>query len=668
MKKILFLISLFLVAAVQAEGYTRRFPSVADVCVTGGFWLPRIETNRTVTLRTCFEKCSETRIPNFQKAGERQWGTFKGVPFDDSDVFKVLEAAAYITASRLEPGISAKAAEIFRLIASAQEPDGYLYTARTLGFRYDETGKTNPAAKMMGPVRWSNCASSHELYNVGHLYEAAVAWYGATGEKTLLEVALKSADLVARTFGPEPTQLKDVPGHEEIELALCRLYRVTGEKKYLALAKHFVDRRGYGVKTRDGMVFTQEGLLVAASDDPDSYNQNHMPVKDQREAVGHAVRAVYLYCAMTDLAALTGDDSYLKAVDALWENVTGRKLHLNGSVGARRKGESFGADYELPHLRAYLETCAGIGNALWNARMFLLKGDAKYIDVMERGLYNGILSGVSLSGDEFFYENPLSANAEYKRSKWFGCSCCPVNIVRFIPQVATFAYAASGHDAYVNLFMESEASLELDCGKVKLRQKTDYPWGGGVGIAVTPPRDGTRFALYVRVPGWCVGRPVPSDLYEQVQPGSADDFSVSLNGERIEFKPVKGYCVIDREWKAGDKVDISMNMPIRRIKAHKKAVANAGRLAVERGPVVFCAEGVDNERTARCNSYYAVVPEKATFTESRISIGSETFPALDASNGTKLVPYCIWGNRLPGNKFQTWFLLKDRPPPRRKAK
>ena len=627
---------------------------MTNVTVTGGFWLPRIETNRIVTLKADFEKCELARIPNFRNAAERNWGTFRGIPFDDSDVYKVIEGAAYVLATRKDPELEKYVDGVNAAIAGAQEPDGYLYTARTLGFtKKGKDGKIGYGR--MGSTRWSYLAHSHEFYNVGHLYEAAVAWFEATGNRTLLDAAIKSADLIDRTFGPEPSQLKDTSGHEEIELALCKLYRATGEARYLKLAQFLLDMRGrQGGDFRWGnVVSAQSGELMSGNelDAPRAYFQTHLPVTRQREAVGHAVRAAYLYCGMADVAALQGHPGYVEAIDAIWENVVQKKLALNGSVGARRRGEAFGANYELPNETAYNETCAGIGNALWNQRMFLMHGDAKYIDVLERALYNGILSGVSLSGDEFFYPNPLASKGGYKRSKWFGCSCCPVNVVRFIPQVAQFAYATKDDAAYVNLFVESEATLGLGCGDIKLSQKTEYPWSGDVRIAVAPPKDGVKFALNVRVPGWCVGRPVPSDLYTQIVSGTPADYKVKVNGEMVKVESVKGYCVIDREWMRGDTVEVAMNMPVRRVKAHEKVSADKGRLAVERGPIVYCAEGTDNDGKA----FDACIPADATFAEGTVEIGGQPFPSLKSSNGVTLIPYCLWDNRKPGNEMQTWF-------------
>ena len=581
-----------LAAGVCAAGdYPFQAAEMTNVSIRAGFWLPRFETNRVVTVRADFRKSEETgRINNFVAAGNRDGHGFRGIPFDDSDVYKIIEGAAYTLSTHPDPELEKYLDDLIGNIAKAQECDGYLYTARTLGFNYgtNEQGKVNYG--MMGPTRWSNVGSSHELYNVGHMYEAAVAYFQVTGKRTLLDVAIRSADLIDRTFGFGSTQIKDPPGHEEIELALCKLYRTTGEGRYLALAKTLLDLRG-----RKDLRRTWGADL-----------QDHRPVLEQTEAIGHAVRAGYLYCGMADVAALSGDSSYMKAIDAIWQNVVSRKLHLNGGIGAYRHvnyadkslggaGEAFGDDYDLPNEEAYLETCAAIANALWNQRMFLMHGDAKYVDVMERTIYNGFLSGISLGGDEFFYPNPLASVGDYKRSKWFGCSCCPVNIVRFIPQIAQFAYARRGDAAYVNLFVASDATLPLSGGVVQLSQETEYPWSGAVRITVNPEADDARFALNVRVPGWCTGRPVPSDLYVQTEPGSLADFSVKVNGDAFSFTPEKGYCSISRAWKKGDVVEVSMNMPVKRIKAHDAVKQDCGRLAVERGPILYCAEGVDND-------------------------------------------------------------------------
>ena len=668
-----------------AGDYPYRPADMTNVTVTAGFWLPRFETNRVVTVWTDFRKSEETgRINNFIAAGKRDWGAFKGIPFDDSDVFKIVEGAAYTLSTHPDPKLEKYLDDLIAHMAKAQEPDGYLYTARTLGFNY---GKKNGRTQfgMMGPTRWSRCSSSHELYNIGHMYEAAVAYWQVTGKRTLLDVAIRSADLVDRVFGPGATQLKDVPGHEEIELALCKLYRATGEARYLKLAKHLLDQRGSGSEHpghEAQQVFDSDGNLVKSEMSMrGSYNQNHLPVTKQREAVGHSVRAGYLYCGMADVAALTGNADYVKSIDALWENVVSKKLHLNGGIGARPKGEAFGENYELPNDGAYLETCAAIANALWNQRMFLMHGDAKYVDVLERVLYNGFLSGISLGGDEFFYPNPQASRGGYARSKWFGCSCCPVNIVRFIPQIAQFAYATRGDAAYVNLFAATEAKLALAGGAVKLAQTTDYPWSGQVRLAVTPAKDGQRFALNVRVPGWCVGRPVPSDLYTQVvatptgwktrAPDPVKDFALKVNGAAVATRLEKGYCVVDRAWKAGDVVEVAMDMPVRRIKAHDAVEADRGRLAVERGPVLYCAEGVDNGGRVLDK----VVAADAVFAQTTVDVLGNVYPAFTVPAQSvrrglrtctteactlKLIPYFAWCHRGAG-EMQTFFPTKADP-------
>lgn len=614
--------------AAAANDYPIKAVKMTDVKVTGGFWQPRIETNKSVTLKTCFLKCNETpRIANFTNCAARAKGNkFKGIFFDDSDVYKVMEGAAYIYAETRDAQLKKYMDWLIGQIAKAQEIDGYLFTARTLG----------GAKPIEGTGRWEQLAWSHELYNVGHMHEAAVAWYEATGETNFLAVATKNADLICRTFGYAPGLIKSTAGHQEVELSLCRLYRATGRRRYLDMAKFFLDVRG-----RKDLRHTW-GMAA----------QDHLPVTQQDEALGHSVRAGYMYTGMADVAALTGEKDYLAAIDRLWNNVVTRKLHLTGGMGARasmthpkwgKAHEAFGVDYDLPNEEAYLETCAAIANALWNQRLFLRDGDVKYADVIERIVYNGFLSGISLSGDEFFYKNPLanvkgrgySVKKPYARSKWFGCSCCPVNIVRFIPQIPSFAYASDGKGTvYVNLYIDSEAEID----GVKLKVETDYPWSGKIKVTAKPSagRDG-NVKLKLRVPGWARGRPVPSDLYAQTQPSSFD-----CTGGYIErgFSRSKGAVV-----------ELDFPMEVKRIRADDKVAANRGRLAVERGPVVYCAEGADNGGKA----FDAVLPADATFTDDTVTIGDRTFPALRASNGLKLIPYFAWCHRDKGNEMQVWF-------------
>lgn len=620
--------------------------------VTGGFWFDRLETNRVSTLATDWAKCAETpRIANLTNAAARALGTFSGMPFDDSDVYKVMEGTAYVLAQHPDAALARKLDWLVGEVAKAQEPDGYLYSARTLGYSLSADRKSW-AVTMMGPTRWSNLVDSHELYNQGHMIEAAVARYETSGKTDFLDVARRSADLMCRTFGSEPTQIRSTAGHQEVELALAKLYRVTGERKYLDLAKFFLDMRG------------RKDLRETWGAD----RQDHAPVVGQTTAIGHAVRAGYMYCGMADVAALTGDMSYQTAIDRIWEDVVGRQLYLTGGVGARHDFkhpehgamyEAFAGAYDLPNDsgEAYLETCAAIANMLWNDRMFRAKGDAKYVDVLERTLYNGFLSGISLSGDEFFYPNPLASKGGYKRSKWFGCSCCPVNDVRFIPQVPSMVYASKKGVVYWNLFAEGKAKVSLaDASSVfvSLEQKTEYPWRGKSELSLIPlVKSGeASFALKVRIPGWARGRPVPSDLYVQTVPASASDVSLSVNGARVATKVGDdGYVTIERTWRIGDRVVLDLPLPVTRIRANEKVAADRGRLAVQRGPIVYCAEGFDNGGRA----YDASLPADATFADTAISIGDKTFPALKASNGLVLIPYFLWGNREPGNELQTWF-------------
>ena len=633
-----------LAALYGANGYRLKPADLKAVKVTGGFWLPRVETNRIATVRCDLDKCESTgRLENFRKAARHEKQTFKGIPYDDSDVFKVIEGAAYTLATHPDPKLDAELDDLISWIAKAQEPDGYLYTARTLGM---EKKKGFQFARMMGRERWDNTEASHELYNMGHLIEAGVAHWQATGKRTLLDVAIKCADMMDRTFGDGPGQIRRVPGHQEVELALCRLYEATGEKRYLDLARRFLDFRGN----------CDTGRLVGLLD--------HLPVRLQKEAAGHAVRAGYMYSAMADVAAFSGDGTYRKILDFLWMDVTGRKMHLTGGIGAYHKidlplighvGEGFGLAYDLPNETAYLETCAAIANALWQRRMFLASGDAKYVDVFERIIYNGFLSGVSFSGTEFFYPNPLASKGGYMRKAWFRTSCCPVNVVRFIPQIAPFAYATEGNTAYVNLFIESEAKLSVGGDKVCLSHKTAYPWNGTSEITVTPGTDGRRFALKVRIPGWARGKPVEGSLYSQTVPAKIDDVSVAVNGSPVPMKLDKGYLKIDRKWKRGDVVKVNLPLDVKLIKASTLVEADRGRLAVERGPVVWCAEGVDNGGKALNIS----MSPAAAFSVKDVEIAGNVLPALETTDALTrgrvvLVPYFAWCHRGAG-EMQTWF-------------
>jgi DUF1680 family protein len=630
--------------AAAAVDYPIRPVPFTAVHIADGFWSPRLETNRTVTVRHDFDKCETTgRVANFAVAGGLAKGDFVGLfGFNDSDVYKVIEGASYSLRLRPDPGLERYVDEVVAKIAAAQEDDGYLYTAGTI-----PNLAQKPTCCVSRP-RWSDIASGHELYNLGHLYEAAVAHHQATGKRTLLDVALKSAELLTRVFGPG--RRLDPPGHQEVEIGLVKLYRVTGEKKYLDQARFFLAQRG------NAAGHTLYG----------AYNQDHLPVVQQTEAVGHAVRAGYMYSAMADVGALTGDEGYVRALGGLWDNVVSRKLYLTGGIGARRDGEAFGDDYELPNRTAYAETCAAIANAMWNHRLFLLHGDAKYLDVLERIVYNGLLSGVSLDGERFFYPNPLAADGEHTfnmgqkgRSAWFDCSCCPTNVARFLPSIAGYVYAQRERDAFVNLFVAGRGELSLDGLKVGIRQETRYPWEGQVRIALEPERP-AEFALHVRVPGWAQGRPVPSDLYRYAEAGT-EAFVLAVNGEPVKPEIVRGFAVLRRTWKAGDAIELSLPMSVRRVLSHEKVAANSGRVALERGPVVYCAEAADNGGRA----FNLVLPDDAPL-EARhrgdllggVTVVAGRALALQAGEDGRsvvtreqdflAVPYHVWAHRGDG--------------------
>ncbi|MBN2313290.1 MAG: glycoside hydrolase family 127 protein [Sedimentisphaerales bacterium] len=619
-----------------------------EVTFDDEFWTPRMKTNREVTIPYDFKKCEETgRIDNFARAGGLMEGKFEGIRFNDSDVFKVIEGAAYSLQIHPDSELEKYLDDLIAKIAAAQEEDGYLYTCRTID--------PNNLPKDTGETRWSFLQSSHELYNVGHMYEAAVAHYQATGKRTLLDVAIKNADLIDRVFGPG--KKRDVPGHEEIEIGLVKLYGVTGDEKYLALAKFFLDERG---RANGRKVYGQ-------------YCQDHKPVTRQNRAVGHAVRAGYLYTGMADVAALVPDTGYTGALDRIWQDVVSRKLYITGGIGARSGGESFGEGYELPNKEAYCETCAAIANAMWNHRMSLLHADAKYIDVLERVIYNGFLSGISLSGDKFFYPNPLASDGKYQRSPWFGCACCPTNIVRFLPSLPGYAYAQNQEGLYVNLFVSGSAAIKMGTDTLRVTQQTRYPWEGHVKIMVEPS---TRkaFTIGVRIPGWTQESPVPSDLYLYSDLGPKDwdqrKVTIKVNSQPVALVIVNGYVRIHRVWNVGDVIELNLPMPVRRVRSHWKVKANTWRIALQRGPVVYCFEGADNPQGVSD----LILPPDATFrTEYRddllggvvILTGQGKIRQSRENDKTALkdievtaIPYYAWAHR-GKNEMAVWLKESD---------
>jgi DUF1680 family protein len=540
-----------------------------DVHLEPGFWWTRVETNRGATVPHILRQCDVTgRIHNFLKAAGQMEGYFEGWWFNDSDVYKSIEAAAYSLLFHTDPELERSLDEIIAKIAAAQEPDGYLFTPRrTLAPHYR-------FAASVGPERWSRLESSHELYCLGHLFEAAVAHYQATGKRSLLEVAIRGADLLDRVFGPE--KKRAVPGHQEVELGLVKLYRVTKDERYLRLAKFFLDERGRA-----------HGRRLYGT-----YSQDHKPVVEQEEAVGHAVRALYMYMAMADIVAVLGDPAYARALGRLWTDVVGRKMYVTGGIGAAGGHEGFGAPYELPNLTAYCETCAAIAFALWNHRMFLLSGEGKYIDVLERVLYNGVLSGVSLDGRAFFYPNPLESDGRHARSSWFAVACCPPNVARFLFQVPGLAYAHRGDQLYVNLFMASRATVRMTTQTVTLVQSTSYPWQGEVTLTLDPERPERAFTLLVRIPGWARNEAVPGDLYRFAEV-IRERPTLRVNGYLVAYTLQHGYVSIRRRWRKGDVVKLSLPMPVRRVVSHPKVEDNIGKVALQRGPIVYCVEWPD---------------------------------------------------------------------------
>ncbi len=662
---LLILLSLAGLAAYAASDYPVKPVPFTDVRITGGLLQARQATNSAVTMPFALGQCeSSDRLKNFDLATETMQKRAAGethfqnqpptqYPFDDSDVYKAIEGASFCLSVQPNPAVAAQLETMIKRIAAAQEPDGYLYTWRTMH-------PDSPAHDWIDRQRWlKDPQLSHELYNLGHLYEAGVAYDQATGSNSLLNVCLKSADLLQKDFGDGQPRI--APGHEVIEMGFAKLYRQTGDPRWIALAKFFLDCRGTG----------------------NEYSQNHKPVVEQREAVGHAVRANYLYSGMADVAALTGDARYLAAITAIWENVVSKKLHLTGGCGARAAGEAYGDNYELPN-RCYNETCAAVAFLFWNHRMFLMTGDAKYMDVFERSLYNGVLSGVSLSGDRFFYPNPLEYDGKAVnnhghagRAPWFGCACCPPNVLRTLASLGGYVCAVQDDKLFVNLYAEGEATATIAGNPVKLAQTTRYPWDGQVAFRLSPQKPAT-FTLCLRVPGWVQGRPLPSDLYayEDATPAK---WSVSVNGKSVSVALKQGYAAITREWKNGDTVTLDLPMPVRRVTGNPKIAATRGLVALERGPTVYALEGVDNDGAV----FDAVLPDTARVTpEYRGALlGGVTvlkvehaLKAVRNESGTftskpanlTAIPYAVWANRglSPMTVWVARAITNARPSPR----
>jgi DUF1680 family protein len=646
---ILVLVGVFLVSSCSEKQTTGTYPiqpvPFTSVKITDNFWAPRIKINHEVTIPIAIEQSAISgRIKNFEIAGGLAGGSFCSVyPFDDTDIYKIIEAASYSLQTFPDARLEAVLDTLIFKIAAAQEEDGYLYTNRTIA----EKSHT-PAHEWAGSKRWEKVNElSHELYNQGHLYEAAVAHYRATGKRTLLDIAVRSANLVDSIFGWG--KLEDYPGHQEVELGLVKLYGVTGNRRYLDLAKFFLDVRGPG-----------------GSD----YNQANQKVTDQTEGMGHAVRATYMYAAMADIAAIYNDPSYVQAIRKIWEDIVCKKTYVTGGIGASGGNEGFQQPYHLPNMSAYCETCASVGNIMWNQRMFLYDGDSKYMDILERTLYNALLSGVSLSGDRFFYSNVLESMGQHQRSKWFGCACCPPNIARLLPSLPGYIYAVSDRDIYVNLFIDNTAGIETNGNIVEIKQKTNYPWEGKVEVTVNPQKPG-RFSLLVRIPGWARNIAIPGNLYSFI-----DSFdhkvTLMLNGKSITPKIKKGYAVVSGRWRAGDKLTIGFPMDIRKIAASEKVNADKDKFALQRGPLVYCAEWPDQknghvlnllfDKNAAWNAHFE--PDSLNGVELISSEARQTRRTLadriefSEKEPVTLIPYYAWNNRGPG-EMMVWLPLSE---------
>ena len=644
-KTILTIAALLMTASAFGQYPIDPVPFTSVKVEPASFWGHRLKASREVTIPLAFSKCEETgRYDNFVKAAQQMNADHNlgyevgGLAFDDTDVYKTIEGASYILQTYPDAKLETYIDSVLAIVGAAQEPDGYLYTARTMNPEHPH--------EWAGEHRWEMVEDlSHEFYNLGHMVEGAIAHYQATGKRTFLDIAIRYADCVCREIGEGEGQVVRVPGHQIAEMALSKLYTVTGDRKYLDQAKFFLDKRGYTERS-------------------DEYSQAHKPILEQDEAVGHAVRAAYMYSGIADVAALTGEKEYIDAIDRIWENIVSKKLYITGGIGATNDGEAFGDNYELPNMSAYCETCAAIGNVYVNYRMFLLHGQSKYIDVLERSLYNGLISGVSLEGDGFFYPNPLESIGQHQRKAWFGCACCPSNICRFIPSFPGYIYAAKGNDLYVNLFASNTLTRKIGGKNVTISQETNYPWDGDVTISIDKTAQKKPFGLKVRIPGWVKGEVVPSDLYTYAD-GKRLGYSILVNGEKAEGSLTEdGYFTIERKWAKGDKVSVHFDMEPRVVKAHASVKADTGRAAIERGPVVYCAEWPDNDFSVRSvllnqEPEFKVFHSEDLYGVEKISTEAQTIAInkagkLEVKDVTlTLIPYYAWCHRGSG-EMSVW--------------
>jgi hypothetical protein len=623
--------------APRPSEYPIKAVPMTDVQITDTFWRPRMEINRTVSIPHIMRQNEQTgRVANFLRAARKLDGPYQGRRFNDTDVYKAIEAASYALALGPDPALEAELDRVVTAIAGAQEPDGYIYPARTIDPKNPPPGA--------GPERWSYLHTSHELYNFGHLYEAAMAHFHATGRRTLLDVAIRNADLVGRTFGPG--RRLDAPGHQEIELALVKLYRVIGDRKYLDQARFFLDQRGRA-HTVPPHKFDEKDPFVIYNDP--AYRQDHQRLVEQTRATGHAVRATYAFAAMTDVAALLEDTAYAVAVQRLWQDVMARRVYLTGGLGSQGRTEAFGDDYELPNRRAYAETCASIGGLLWYHRLFLNKGDGAFLDAFEQTLYNGYLSGVSARGDAFFYQNPLESDGTRERSTYFDVACCPSNLARLMGQLPGLIYATRRDTVFVNLYVGSSAKVRVAEQRITIRQDTRYPWDGRIRIGVDPSTPAT-FRVSLRIPGWARGEPMPGGLYRFDKPIEGAP-SLAVNGGQVVAPTVGGFVTIQRRWQQGDTIELALPMVPRRVLAHERVDDDRGKAAIQRGPLVYAIEAVDNGGRA----LDVVLPlDAALATAFRADLvnGIEVITASVGSGprarSVTAVPYFAWANRGKG--------------------
>lgn len=638
LKMVAFLLVLTPACLTAQQSQQKLYPvNFSQVSIMDEFWSGRMQTVASGTLDVCvlYTENKTGRIRNFEKAAARS-GKHEGIYYDDSDVYKAIEAMAYSLKNSPNPVIEAKADEWIEKIAAAQWQDGYLNT-------YYQLTDINK--------RWSDM-EKHEDYCAGHLIEAAIAYHNTTGKRKLLDVAIRFADHIDSIFRKSGRHW--VSGHQEIELALMRLYHHTNERRYLELAQWFLDQRGRGYG---------KGVIWDDWKDP-FYCQDGVPVKEQKEITGHAVRAMYMYTGAADVAAVTNDEGYINAMKTIWEDVVYRNMYITGGIGAQGKNEGFGTDYDLPNESAYCETCASVGMVFWNQRMHMLTGEGRYIDVLEKSLYNAALDGLSLNGERFFYGNPLASSGNDSRREWFGTACCPSNIARLVSSLGNYMYSQSPGATWVNLYIGSKVRLPADNKFLGLTMQTGYPWKGNTTISVTEaPRSAHQLRL--RIPGW-LQEPAPGGLYSYTGNKATTGFELRINGKVVTYREEAGYAVIDRKWKAGDLVEINTPMEVRRIVSRPELKQNADRVALGYGPMVYCVEGADNGNTV----FNFILPAEAGFSvqyEPGLLGGVNTISMMASvaepdKDGLgismkavpiKAIPYFSWNNRGAG-EMQVW--------------